>query len=336
MEDVVRDLLFEPADLDEWVQGGEEWGCPLPPLRPAGSSTRYAAHSGIHEAARATLADIQSCGHLMDLVQGPTARGAGYRVVVCGHSLGAGCAFLISLYLKKFFPSLRCLAFSPPGGLATAELCAGTQDWCTSTVCGKEMIPRLTLATFERVRDELVACAARCRRPKVSLMLGWLTGRVWADSELFYSDDELPDEPRRWLERYRESLAATAAKRAYVETAAKFGPPGKVMYLKPTGVKHKQRTGLLRLSTKTDREYRCQWADGQELMEKGVLLSGRMMKDHMPDYCLGLLQRLAEAAAAEASTASISDAVGESEVGRVSAQVPGQARPSFDGDDRSS
>ena len=39
--------------------------------------------------------------------------------------------------------SPRCWAFSPPGGLASGELCAASEDWCTSCVCGKEWIPRL-------------------------------------------------------------------------------------------------------------------------------------------------------------------------------------------------
>lgn len=311
LEDCVRDLLFEPADLDEWVMGGETWGAPLPEVQRASDTTVYAAHSGILEAARATLIDIQASGHLKQVL-GTGGAAQGYSLVVCGHSLGAGCAFLVSLYLKKFYAGTRCLCFSPPGGLATTELCASAGDWCTSIVCGKEIVPRLTLATFEHVRDELVACAIHCKRPKLSLFWGWLRGKVWLDADIFY-DSPLPEEPRRWLEEYRASLASSAAKRSYIEVAAKFGPPGRVMHLKPTG-RRRQGKGDTLLLKKVTREYKCVWVDGQELVERGIVLSGRMMSDHMPDYSLTVLQRLAAAAATASSTARVSDDAGEQTV----------------------
>ena len=38
-----------------------------------------------------------------------------YRLVVTGHSLGAGVASVLSVILKKDYPNLVCYAFSPPG-----------------------------------------------------------------------------------------------------------------------------------------------------------------------------------------------------------------------------
>lgn len=40
-----------------------------------------------------------------------------------GHSLGAGCAALLSLLLKADYPSVRALAVSPPGGLVSEGAC---------------------------------------------------------------------------------------------------------------------------------------------------------------------------------------------------------------------
>ncbi len=90
MEDVIRDLLFEPADVDLWVEEKRisGWDAPLPDLKPATETTKYAAHSGIFEAARATLADIQSTGVLAGLLLGPEKKLPEYKLVVCGHSLG--------------------------------------------------------------------------------------------------------------------------------------------------------------------------------------------------------------------------------------------------------
>ena len=311
MEDVVRDLLFEPVDVDAWVlvdddrsddgsqrqQQQQRWEDPVPPIRPASPSTRYAAHSGIFEATRATMIDLQHSHILSECLLGPNARFPGYSLVLCGHSLGAGCAFLLSLRLRRFFPHLCCWSFSPPGGLATAELSAGSAEWCTSVVCGKEMIPRLTLATFERARDEMVVCAARCRRSKARLFAGWLTGRVWTDAELFYPLETLPAEPQAWLEGYRASLATTTETREYVKLASKFGPPGRVMYLKQIGHRMaKKNKSINRKKVNGKREYQAVWVDGEVLIDQGLLLSGRMWLDHFPDYALGTLRRLASAA----------------------------------------
>ena len=40
-----------------------------------------------------------------------------YRLVIVGHSLGAGAAALLALMLKSPYPQVRCYAFSPPRGL---------------------------------------------------------------------------------------------------------------------------------------------------------------------------------------------------------------------------
>ena len=34
-----------------------------------------------------------------------------YSLVLCGHSLGAGCASILSLMLRPSFPTLKCFAF---------------------------------------------------------------------------------------------------------------------------------------------------------------------------------------------------------------------------------
>jgi hypothetical protein len=64
-----------------------------------------------------------------------------------------------------------CWAFSPPGGLASPEVGAASSDWCTSVVCGKEWIPRLSIDTFNRMRVggraaalQSVRCALRAVR----------------------------------------------------------------------------------------------------------------------------------------------------------------------------
>lgn len=41
----------------------------------------------------------------------------GYKLVLVGHSLGAGTAAILAILLRPQFPDLQCYSYSPPGGL---------------------------------------------------------------------------------------------------------------------------------------------------------------------------------------------------------------------------
>jgi hypothetical protein len=51
--------------------------------------------------------------------------------------------------------------------------------------------------TFQRMRDEMVFAALRCKRPKWVVLAGLLAGRRWTEAELFYSPDEVGGEVER-------------------------------------------------------------------------------------------------------------------------------------------
>lgn len=313
LDDVIRDLLFEPASLDDWLAPGKSWDEPPPPLTAATVHTQFAAHAGILEAARATFIDIQEHHVLHDVLLDPGGRCHGWRLMLSGHSLGAGCAFLLGLYLRHFFPDLKCWAFSPPGGLASGELCAASEDWCTSCVCGKEWIPRLSLKTFGRMRDEMVYAALRCKRPKWLVFWHLMRGKRFKEEELFYAPDELPMEAREALAAYQLSVERNPTIRSFLEIAGDFGPPGRCFHLKPTG--HTSRTasrrGPFKLRHGKQRRYRAVWIGGHAIIDEGVLISGRMMADHMPDYLLATLRSMVRSLRRHQSTAVINDRAGE-------------------------
>ena len=47
-----------------------------------------------------------------------------YKIVVTGHSLGAGTATILAFLLREKYPErgVTCYAFSPPGGLLRSEI----------------------------------------------------------------------------------------------------------------------------------------------------------------------------------------------------------------------
>jgi len=46
----------------------------------------------------------------------------GHRLVITGHSLGAGVAALLALELRPMYPHLICFAFAPPGELVRSVI----------------------------------------------------------------------------------------------------------------------------------------------------------------------------------------------------------------------
>jgi sn1-specific diacylglycerol lipase len=74
-----------------------------------------------------------------------------YGLVVCGHSLGAGCASVLAIMLQPAFPSVRCYAYCPPGGLLDEEMSAKCEDFIISVVRHDDIIPRLSFHSFGKL-----------------------------------------------------------------------------------------------------------------------------------------------------------------------------------------
>jgi len=78
------------------------------------------------------------CPHRAAFSVGPQE----YRLVVVGHSLGAGAAALLAIMLRSAYPHVRCYAFSPPRGLLSKSLYEYSKNFIVSLVLGKDVIPR--------------------------------------------------------------------------------------------------------------------------------------------------------------------------------------------------
>lgn len=89
-----------------------------------------------------------------------------YGLRVIGHSLGAGVAAVLGLMLRRRFPSLYCLCFSPPGCVFTSGIAAESKKFCCSFVLHDDLVPRLSYDSLVRLRNELVELIARIKVPK--------------------------------------------------------------------------------------------------------------------------------------------------------------------------
>jgi hypothetical protein len=106
-----------------------------------------------------------------DLFTGCVKPGHGtLDLVICGHSLGAGVAALLSLLLRPYFNNLRCFCFAPPGGLVSPALSRLMRAWTVSVIVGKDIIPRASVFNFQKLLSEAVLALSRCKVNKADVM----------------------------------------------------------------------------------------------------------------------------------------------------------------------
>ncbi|GMT37340.1 hypothetical protein PFISCL1PPCAC_28637, partial [Pristionchus fissidentatus] len=103
-----------------------------------GSEVRV--HRGMLRSARYVFDTIRKKAVLEDMyVLNP-----GYQLVICGHSLGAGVASLLTLLLKQQYPLVRCYSFSPPGCVISANGQPEMETHVMSVVSGDDVVPRMS------------------------------------------------------------------------------------------------------------------------------------------------------------------------------------------------
>eukprot|EP01112_Ceratiomyxa_fruticulosa_P023934 TRINITY_DN940_c0_g1_i1.p1 TRINITY_DN940_c0_g1~~TRINITY_DN940_c0_g1_i1.p1 ORF type:complete len:538 (-),score=105.77 TRINITY_DN940_c0_g1_i1:125-1738(-) len=79
-----------------------------------------------------------------------------YKLVVCGHSLGAAVATLFTLLFNKIFPEIpiHCYAYAPPS-VTTIDIALSphTKSLITSFVFEDDIVPRLTYCSLSRLKE---------------------------------------------------------------------------------------------------------------------------------------------------------------------------------------
>lgn len=97
-----------------------------------------------------------------------TSRGTHqFGLTLVGHSLGAGTAAILAILLKQEYPDLVCFSFGPPGGLLSMPAQQYSQEFITSVVVGKDVVPRIGLRQLESLRADLINAIKRSVDPKV-------------------------------------------------------------------------------------------------------------------------------------------------------------------------
>lgn len=224
-----------------------------------------------------------------------SSRVAGYSLRLTGHSLGAGCAAVLSFLLKSKFPHLRCLAFSPPGCTLSMNMAESCKDYLTSYILDTDIVPRLSFASMQNLRDGVLEMVARLKVTKYEAMHAKRdVGEV--DRLLHRKEDTPPTKLKDQLDKFREHLSAKRSKASKLQTP--LYPPGKIVLLTKTEENDPPSVGCCSCSGKVEtvvqarRPYAARWAHRDDLTE--IFISSHFLEDHKTINVLSELERVAE------------------------------------------
>ena len=89
-----------------------------------------------------------------------------FPIVVTGHSLGAGTAVILAFILRLKYYGVKCVSFGPPGGLLNPFASKLSTDFVTSVVYGDDIIPRMSVNGYIKLRSKMKKALIRCKLPK--------------------------------------------------------------------------------------------------------------------------------------------------------------------------
>ena len=191
LADVVTDMVGIVVSLDLKVNYNDE------------STVQARVHEGMVTAANLICADTQ---HLVENFFLP----CGYNIIVTGHSLGAGVACLLGLFLQSRLKgtthqNCRVLAFATPACL-DHQTAVAIAPFTTSFVNNNDCVPRLSTVNVValnmllfRVNEKL---AEKGRSP-----CDWSSSKAFL-SDLMKKDDELLMTPKE-LEEFEQERKAS-------------------------------------------------------------------------------------------------------------------------------
>nr|XP_012217034.1 PREDICTED: sn1-specific diacylglycerol lipase alpha isoform X5 [Linepithema humile] len=245
-----------------------------------------------------------------------------FGLTLVGHSLGAGTAAILAILLKQDYPDLMCFSFGPPGGLLSMPAQQYTQEFITSVVVGKDVVPRIGLRQMESLRADLINAIKRSVDPKwktiacsvmccgcgstptsaANLEAGGCISEYQRDKDRARAQTVVPSD---------SSIALTLHRPLY--------PPGRIIHVvrhHPNKGEQKYETHWRQMLSKREPVYQALWAGPCDFDE--VLISPVMIQDHMPDNMLRALNKVvacrdrgcAEAGAAATATAGVDAAAG--------------------------
>ncbi|XP_072028584.1 diacylglycerol lipase-beta-like [Amphiura filiformis] len=232
-----------------------------------------------------------------------------YKLVIVGHSLGAGAAALLSVLMHSKWPKLKCYAFAPPGGLISHEGVLFTSSFVLSVLYGEDLVPRLGLGTLEAIKEQLLDVVRRSNTPKHQILAGacrracccvpdrlpvhvpedrytvrdHLESSDTSSTELVNKNDPVMQDRASYTD---ERIDIEGTERNLQEVTRQLYPPGHILWVVESDV---IESGCCRGGEPI---YQIKWASCREFSQ--ILVGPRMVADHLPGKLQRALDQLTE------------------------------------------
>ncbi|XP_052610335.1 diacylglycerol lipase-beta isoform X3 [Peromyscus californicus insignis] len=247
------------------------------------------AHKGIAQAARYIYRRLINDGILSQAFNVAPE----YRLVLVGHSLGAGAAALLAIMLRGAYPQVRAYAFSPPRGLLSKSLYEYSKDFIVSLILGMDVIPRLSVTNMEDLKRRILRVIANCNKPKYKILLhGCWYGLFGGSPD--NSPTELDEGNQRALTQplLGEQSLLTRGSPGYSSSDSPLDSPTKYPHLYPPGriIHLEEEGGSGRFGCCSAAHYRARWAHEAEFGK--ILIGPKMLTDHLPNILNQALDRV--------------------------------------------
>lgn len=137
-KDMLTDLDSKPEDFED----------------DTNSEIVHKVHRGMMKSARALFDKLNK--QIIDLAA------ENFRIVLVGHSLGAGTASLLSILLRKspemrnYLNQLTCYAIACPA-VTSLELAVECQTYINTLVCNDDIVCRMSVSNMSRLNQELLS-----------------------------------------------------------------------------------------------------------------------------------------------------------------------------------
>ncbi|XP_072204917.1 diacylglycerol lipase-beta [Excalfactoria chinensis] len=219
-----------------------------------------------------------------------------YKLVIVGHSLGGGTASVLAIMLRNSFPTLKCYAFSPPGGLLSKTLADYSKHFIISIILGKDLVARLSMPNMEDLKRRIVRIVANCNRPKYQILLRGCWYEVFGgDPDNFPTElDGRNDDALTQPLLAEESLMVhrSPSYNALDGESHLNSPPQYPHLYLPGRIIHIVEESSSRRLCSSDIKYSANWSN--ETVFSSILISPKMITDHMPDVVLNALNSLSQ------------------------------------------
>ena len=277
LDDLLADVTLRPVSLDTL---GERCGFD--------GTDRY-AHSGMLACSEWIYNDIEKLGKLEHVV----SLYSSYEIRVTGHSLGAGCAAILALLLRPKYPTLRVLAFSPPGCVMTKNAVDEGKEYTTSYVLDCDIVPRLSIQSVENLRNDVLDMIDRIKVSKRDVISSRRKAGSYdmGNDKYLHNVDMIPATKfHNNLVKFQNEFSERNHTRDFREL--ELWLPGKIVHLTKAEKSKKWlcTLGCLAYSTNEVTYAPC-WADTHNFRE--IRMSNHLFNDHEPAVVLRALETMA-------------------------------------------